>query len=51
MIGIGGIDAGNAVSVIRAGAAGVAVMSAISRASDPRAAATALREAVDGALR
>jgi len=51
VIGIGGIDAGNAVSVIRAGAAGVAVMSAISRASDPRAAATALREAVDGALR
>ncbi len=51
VIGIGGIDAGNAASVIRAGAVGVAVMSAISRSSDPRAAAAALREVVDGALR
>jgi len=51
VIGIGGIDDGNAASVVRAGAVGVAVMSAISRSSDPRAAAEALREAVDGALR
>jgi thiamine-phosphate diphosphorylase len=50
VIGIGGIDAGNAARVIGAGAAGVAVMSAILGAKDPRAAATALREAVDGAL-
>lgn len=50
-IGIGGIDAGNAASVIRAGATGIAVMSAILRAEDPRTAARELREAVDGALR
>jgi thiamine monophosphate synthase len=36
--------------VIGAGAVGVAVMSAVLRAPDPRAAAAALREAVDGAL-
>jgi thiamine-phosphate diphosphorylase len=51
VIGIGGIDATNAASVIRAGAAGVAVMSAILRAEDPKAAAAELRSAVDGALR
>jgi thiamine-phosphate pyrophosphorylase len=50
VIGIGGISAENASSVIGAGAAGVAVMSAILMASDPRAAARALREAVDAAL-
>ncbi len=50
VIGIGGIDAGNAGSVIEAGASGVAVMSAILNASDPQTAARALREAVDGAL-
>lgn len=49
VIGIGGIDAENAGSVVRAGAAGVAVMSAILRASDPESAARALREAVDAA--
>lgn len=51
VVGIGGIDAENAASVIRAGAAGIAVMSAILRADDPAAAAAALRKAVDGALR
>lgn len=51
VIGIGGIDASNAASVIAAGASGVAVMSAISKAIEPRSAARALREAVDGALR
>ncbi len=50
VIGIGGIDASNAASVIRAGASGIAVMSAILQASDPRRAAESLREAIDGAL-
>ncbi len=50
VIGIGGIDAGNAGSVIEAGASGVAVMSAILNATDPQTAARALREAIDGAL-
>ena len=49
-VGIGGIDATNAASVIKSGAVGVAAMSAILRASDPRAAAQALRGAVDDAL-
>jgi len=49
VIGIGGIDAGNASSVIEAGASGIAVMSAILKATDPQAAARALREAVDAA--
>ncbi|MGF9913516.1 thiamine phosphate synthase [Paenibacillus ehimensis] len=42
MVGIGGIDASNAVPVIRAGADGVAVVSAIVRQSDPRSAARQL---------
>ena len=50
VIGIGGIDAENAAEVIRSGAVGVAVMSAILRSRDPQSAASALREAVDGAL-
>lgn len=50
VIGIGGINASNAAQVIRSGAVGVAVMSAILRAADPRIVATQLREAVDGAL-
>lgn len=41
-VGIGGIDAGNAASVIRAGADGVAVISAIQGAADPRKATEAL---------
>ncbi|MCO5222519.1 MAG: thiamine phosphate synthase [Thermomicrobiales bacterium] len=49
VIGIGGITAQNAGQVISAGAVGVAVMSAILKAQDPRGAAEALREAVDGA--
>lgn len=51
IIGIGGIDTSNAGSVIRAGAAGIAVMSAILRADDPGAAAAALRKTVDDAFR
>lgn len=48
--GIAGIDAGNAAPVIAAGADGVAVISALSLAPDPAAAARALREIVDAML-
>lgn len=47
---IAGIDAGNAAEVIAAGADGVAVISALSRAPDPRAAARELRAIVDETL-
>jgi thiamine-phosphate pyrophosphorylase len=50
VVGIAGIDAGNAAAVIRAGADGVAVISALSLAPDPTGAARALREIVDGML-
>lgn len=46
VVGIGGITAENAAAVIRAGAVGVAVISAVVGASDPEAAARRLREAV-----
>ena len=46
VIGIGGIDAGNAAPVVEAGATGVAVLSAITAAEDPAAATAAIREAV-----
>jgi thiamine-phosphate pyrophosphorylase len=48
--GIAGIDAGNAAAVIAAGADGVAVISALSLAPDPAAAARELRSVVDAAL-
>jgi thiamine-phosphate pyrophosphorylase len=48
--GIAGIDAGNAAAVIEAGADGVAVISALSLAPDPAAAARALRAIVDATL-
>jgi thiamine-phosphate pyrophosphorylase len=48
--GIAGIDAGNAAEVIAAGADGVAVISALSLAPDPAAAARALRDIVDAML-
>jgi thiamine-phosphate pyrophosphorylase len=48
--GIAGIDAGNAAAVIAAGADGVAVISALSLAPDPAAAARGLRDIVDAAL-
>lgn len=48
---IAGIDAGNAAEVIAAGADGVAVISALSGASDPVAAAQNLRAIVDDGLR
>jgi thiamine-phosphate pyrophosphorylase len=48
--GIAGIDASNAASVIGAGADGVAVISALSLASEPAAAARGLRDIVDAIL-
>ncbi|HXD13757.1 MAG TPA: thiamine phosphate synthase [Xanthobacteraceae bacterium] len=48
--GIAGIDAGNAAAVIAAGADGVAVISALSLAPDPAAAARVLRAIVDATL-
>jgi thiamine-phosphate pyrophosphorylase len=50
LCGIAGIDATNAGDAIAAGADGVAVISALSLASDPQAAARALRGIVDAAL-
>lgn len=49
LIGIGGIHAGNARDVISAGADGVAVVSAICAAADPRAAADELTSIVNRA--
>jgi thiamine-phosphate pyrophosphorylase len=48
--GIAGIDASNTAPVIAAGAAGVAVISALSLAPDPVAASRTLRQIVDEAL-
>ncbi len=48
VIAIGGITAANAGDVVRAGAAGVAVIGAILDADDPRRAAAELRRAIDG---
>jgi len=45
VIGIGGITAANAGAIVRAGAAGIAVVGAMWEASDPEAAARALRSA------
>jgi thiamine-phosphate pyrophosphorylase len=50
IVGIAGIDQSNAGPVIAAGADGVAVISALSAAPDPAAAASALRAIVDGML-
>jgi thiamine monophosphate synthase len=49
VIAIGGIDAKNAAQTIRAGAAGVAVISAVVGAEDVEAAARAIRRALDEA--
>jgi thiamine-phosphate pyrophosphorylase len=51
VVAIGGIQAGNAAEVIRAGAAGIAVVSAIVAADDPRAAAAELASIIDQARR
>lgn len=45
-VAIGGIDAGNAGAIMATGASGVAVVSAIAAADDPRAAAAGLRAAI-----
>ncbi len=47
IIAIGGVVPGNAAACLRAGAAGVAALSAFSRASDPEAVARDFREALD----
>jgi thiamine-phosphate pyrophosphorylase len=47
VVAIGGITGANAAQAIAAGADGIAVVSAICGAADPRAAAHALRAAVD----
>ncbi|WP_430506546.1 thiamine phosphate synthase [Haloparvum sp. PAK95] len=49
VIGIGGIDPSNAAPVVEAGATGVAVISAITAAEDPEAAAAKLSEVVSRA--
>jgi thiamine-phosphate pyrophosphorylase len=49
LVGIGGVNAGNAAEVISAGADGVAVVSAIAAAADPQAAAAELVNIVRGA--
>lgn len=49
VVGIGGITAENAGPVVQSGAAGVAVISAITAAGDPRAATESLAEAVESA--
>lgn len=50
IVAIGGIDADNAANVIAAGTDGVSVISALSLAPDPAAAARKLRGVVDAAL-
>jgi thiamine-phosphate pyrophosphorylase len=50
-VGIGGIEAGNAGEVVRAGAVGVAVISAVMRAADPERATRRLLDAVAAARR
>jgi len=49
VIAIGGVNAGNAAEVVRAGAHGVAVISAVCCQPDPKAATRTLREALDRA--
>ncbi len=50
VVAIGGVSLAGAADCIAAGAAGVAVVSAIAGQDDPRAAAADLRRVVDGAL-
>ena len=47
VVGIGGIDAGNARDVLAAGAAGIAVIGAVATAADPVGAVRELRAVVD----
>jgi len=48
VVGIGGIALSNAAAVVRAGGAGVAVISAVMRAADPEAATRELLRAIEG---
>ena len=50
VVAIGGVTPENAAATIEAGAGGVAVISAITNADDPAAAASELRAAVEGAM-
>ena len=50
LVAIGGIDVTNAADAIAAGADGIAVVSAVVAAQDPKAAAETLRGAVDRAV-
>jgi thiamine-phosphate pyrophosphorylase len=47
VVGIGGIDIGNAREVLAAGAAGIAVVGAVATADDPTVAVRELRSQVD----
>ncbi len=47
LVAIGGVNAANAAGVVRAGADGIAVVSAICSADDPQRAAAELRRAVE----
>jgi thiamine-phosphate pyrophosphorylase len=49
VVAIGGIEPRHVASVLAAGAAGIAVLSAVTCAADPRAATRALRAALDAA--
>jgi thiamine-phosphate pyrophosphorylase len=49
LVGIGGLNLDNAADVIRSGADGVAVVSAIVSADDPEQAARSLRSVIEGA--
>ncbi len=50
IVGIGGIDQGNAAAVLEAGADGVAVVSAVLSAVDPQNASRGLRQCVERSL-
>jgi thiamine-phosphate pyrophosphorylase len=49
VIAVGGVTAGNAASLARAGAAGLAVIGAILAAPDPESATRAIRDSFDSA--
>jgi len=51
VVAIGGINLSNVVPVVQAGADAVCVISAVCAASDPKAAAARLVEAIEGARR
>ena len=50
LVAIGGIDETNAAGAILSGADGIAVISAIIKSTDPKAAADRLKRKIDGAL-